>query len=612
MSQNAVAAGGTLANGGELIAQVLKNQGTEFLFTLCGGHISPILVAAKRLGIRVVDVRHEVNAVFAADAVARLTGRPGVAAVTAGPGVTNTITAIKNAQLAQSPVVLLGGATATLLMGRGSLQDIDQLALFKPHVKWATSVRRVRDLVPTIERALLVAQADVPGPVFVECPVDLLYDEASVRSLYPFQGEGQQPKSFGQRLQKWYVDRHLDKLFAGAGDVVPHAEPRGVNRPETREADLESAFGFLAKAERPVLVVGSQAMLGGPEVADRLAAAITDLGVPTYLAGMARGLLGKDHPLQLRHKRKLALKEADVVILAGFPCDFRLDYGRSINARAVLISVNRSAHDLKLNRKPTLGIRADAGLFVETLAGQVERDGDEWSDWLTSLRARDDERNAQIAEQASAPASSGGADEYCNPLAVCRALEDVLDDDSVLVADGGDFVGTASYIVQPRGPLRWLDPGAFGTLGVGAGFALGAKLCRPDAETWILYGDGSVGYTIAEFDTFVRHGIPVIAVVGNDGAWMQILREQIEILGDDVGCILERTDYHRVVEAFSAVHPTQGPEGRRVEAKGLKIEQESELPSVLAEAKRLAKEGYPVLVNVLLGKTDFRKGSISM
>src|SRR5574341_1426080 len=171
-------------HGGELIAEVCKAQGVQFLFTLCGGHISPILVACKQRGIRVIDVRHEATAVFAADAVARLTGIPGVAAVTAGPGVTNTLTAVKNAQLAQSPVVILGGDTATALKGRGALQDIDQMALFKPHVKSAKSVRKVRDLAPTLEQAFRVAKSDVPGPVFVECPVDLLYDESIVREWY--------------------------------------------------------------------------------------------------------------------------------------------------------------------------------------------------------------------------------------------------------------------------------------------------------------------------------------------------------------------------------------------------------------------------------------------
>jgi acetolactate synthase-1/2/3 large subunit len=577
-------------HGGDLIARVLKNQGVEFLFTLCGGHISPILSGAKALGIRVVDVRDEANAVFAADAVARLTGVPGVAAVTAGPGCTNTITAIKNAQLAQSPVVLLGGATTTLLKGRGSLQDIDQLALFRPHVKWATSISRVRDLVKTVERALLVSQSGVPGPVFVECPVDLLYEESTVRRLYPFQGNGQKAKSLGQRAMTWYVNWHLNRLFAGS-ETVRFDERRRVTPKEPSTAQVENTFIALAKAQRPVLVLGSQ-VVGRPEAVGRIVQAIETLGVPTYLAGMARGLLGIDHPLQRRHQRKKALKEADLVILAGFPCDFRLDYGRAIHPKATLIAVNLSARDLKLNRRPTLAVEADPGQFLEMLATDVEKDGGEWAAWRQLLAQRDAERDEQIAQQATQ------ATEFLNPLALCQAIDDALAEDSILVADGGDFVGTASYITRPRGPLRWLDPGPFGTLGVGGGFALGAKLCRPESEVWILYGDGSCGYTLAEFDTFVRHGVPVIAVVGNDACWMQIYREQVEVLHDDVACVLDRTPYGQVVEGFGA--------------KGLQLERPEDTAAVLAQAKALAAQGHPVLINALIGKTDFRKGSISM
>ena len=184
-------------NGGEIIARVLQKHGVKFLFTLCGGHISPIFVAAQNIGIRVIDTRHEVNAVFAADAVSRLTGTPGVAAVTAGPGVTNTITAIRNARLAQSPLILLGGAAATLLKGRGALQDIDQMSLMRPNVKWAAAISKVREIVPTLQKAFATAQEGVPGPVFIECPIDTLYDEELVRSWYI--GKNKEPGNCAKR-----------------------------------------------------------------------------------------------------------------------------------------------------------------------------------------------------------------------------------------------------------------------------------------------------------------------------------------------------------------------------------------------------------------------------
>jgi len=574
--------------GGDLIADVLKQQGVSWLFTLCGGHISPILVSAKARGIRVVDVRHEANAVFAADAVARLTGVPGVAAVTAGPGATNTVTAVKNAQLAQSPVVVLGGATATLLKGRGSLQDIDQMALMRPHVKWATTVDRVSELGPTLEKAFLTARSGVPGPVFVECPVDLLYDPSLVRQWYVAK-TGDKARSLRDLALQWYIRRHLRKVF-GEGGEAPGA-PRRPAPPAPSPGGVRRAADYLSASQRPVLLIGSQALLSPLEVT-ALAEAVGALGLPVYLSGMARGLLGPDHPRQLRHHRKQALREADLVILAGTPCDFRLDYGDHINRGAVLISANLSRVDLHKNRRPTLGVLGAPDLFLRALAreakGQPAR-----AAWVETLRARDAQREAEIRTLAEAP-SPGGV----NPLRLCREIDRALDPDSVIVADGGDFVSSAAYITRPRGPLSWLDPGAFGTLGVGAGFALGAKLVRPSAEVWILYGDGSAGYSLAEADTFVRHHIPVIAVVGNDAAWTQIAREQVEVLKDDVGTVLAPTDYHRVAEGSGAV--------------GFAVRVAEEVPAVLAAAKAAARAGHPVFVNAIIGKTDFRKGSISM
>ncbi|HYN21815.1 MAG TPA: thiamine pyrophosphate-binding protein, partial [Thermoanaerobaculia bacterium] len=474
-------------NGGDRVAEVLHAQGVRFLFTLCGGHISPILVGAKRLGIRVVDTRHEVDAVFAADAVFRLTGVPGVAAVTAGPGVTNTITAVKNAQLAQSAVVVLGGAAATLLKGKGALQDIDQMALFAPHVKWSSTVARVRDVVPALERAFLESRTGVPGPVFVELPVDLLYDEELVRSWYLAAGKGGGLAGAALRM---YLNRHLSRLF-GEGSRSPRAaQPAPALAPTPVDRGLvRKAAAKLRKAKRPVLVLGSQVVLETAGV-NELARAIDSIGVPVYLAGGARGLLGLGSGLQLRHKRKEALREADVVLLAGIPNDFRLDYGRHVSRKAFLISVNRSENDLRQNRKPDLAIHGDPGLLLKGLAAAGGRDGK--ADWLESLRTRDREREREIEQQASVSSD----DNLINPVHFFREVEKALADDSVIVVDGGDFVATASYILSPRRPLSWLDPGVFGTLGVGGGFGLGAKLCRPDADVWILYGDGSVAYSL--------------------------------------------------------------------------------------------------------------------
>ena len=582
-------------HGGDLVAGVLERHGVDSLYALCGGHISPILAAAKARGIAVVDVRDEASAVFAADATARLTGVPGVAAVTAGPGVTNAVTALKNAQMAQTPLVLLGGATATVLKGRGSLQDIDQISLLASTVKRTFTAATVRDLPEMVEEAFGVAADGVPGPVFVELPVDLLYAEEVVREWYGAKKGGGLAGWFLRRYLSWHVKR----LFAGQKEAAAELATSGravpLPPPAPEAKPVERAASRLAGARRPVLVIGSQAMVGAgrDDAAAELAAAVERLGVPTFLAGGARGLLGAGSEIQMRHKRTKALKGADLVILAGVPCDFRLDYGRSIGRKAKLVAANLSCEEMRRNRRPDLEVEGDPGRFLVGLAAALpEGKGERWSKWRDELAGRDAERDAEIA------AMAGEETDHVHPIAFFRALDAVLPEDSVLVGDGGDFVATASYVLRPRGPLSWLDPGVFGTLGVGGGFALAAKRCRPSAEVWLIWGDGSAGYSLAEIDTCARHGLPVIAVIGNDGGWTQIAREQVEVLGDDVGTVLERNDYERVAEGYGGV--------------GLRIEREEEIAATLAEAQRLARAGRPVVINLLLGKTDFRKGSISM
>jgi thiamine pyrophosphate-dependent acetolactate synthase large subunit-like protein len=582
------AAPSTIGHGGDRVAEALQAHGVPRLFTLCGGHISPILAAAKARGIRVVDVRDEVTAVFAADATARLTGLPGVAAVTAGPGITNTITALKNAQLAQSPVILLGGAAPTALQGRGALQDIDQRPLVEPHVKRFFKIQRVRDLGPSVADAFALARSGVPGPVFIECPVDLLYDEASLRQWYAdAAGKG---TSLAERALRWYLNRHARRMFAGSRDVVvPGVQT--VYLPRANDAATRAAGAAIAKSRRPLMVIGSQAVVRS-EQADQLARAVQRLGVPVYLSGMARGLLGREHALQMRHARRQALRESDCVLLAGVPCDFRLDYGRHVRRGATLIAANRSARDARLNRKPDIAAIGDAGLVIEALAAAAPQPLPHWSDWIAALRARDQAREAEIDSQAAVRG------EFVNPLALFRALEAEAGEHAVFVADGGDFVGTASYVLHPRAPLGWLDPGAFGTLGVGAGFAMGAALARPGREVWIVFGDGACGWGLSEFDSFVRQGIPVIALVGNDAGWTQIAREQVKMLHDDVATVLARSAYHEVVAGFGA--------------QGLLVKQHDELRPALARARELAHQGHAVLVNVWLDKTEFREGSLSM
>ena len=577
-------------HGGDIIARFLQAREIPFIFTLCGGHISPILVAAKQRGIRVVDLRHEVNAVFAADATARLTGKPGVAVVTAGPGVTNTVTALKNAALAQSPVILLGGAAATVLKGRGALQDIDQLRLMRTVAKEALTIKRNCDIVPVLESAFITAQSGIPGPVFIECPIDLLYPESLVRKWYGAQPADQPKAGLRRRLLQLYLDRHVDRMFACSFDEMG-APPWAPAPLQVSDESLRRTAAHLSSCQRPIMVLGSQAVDGPAHLAE-LIAALERIGVPVYCTGMARGLMGRTHPLQLRHQRRAALREADLVILAGMPCDFRLNYGKTIGPKAFVVGINRSRHDLRLNRMPQLAVQADPSLFLRQLALRLAADRCQWAAWTAELHAREAAREADIRSQSREPVDG------VNPLAFLLALDDFLDERALLIADGGDFVASAAYTLRPSGPLGWLDPGVFGTLGVGAGFALGAKLCRPDKEVWLLYGDGSAGYSLAEFDSLARHGLPLIAVVGNDAGWTQIARDQVTYLQDDVATVLAPTDYHTVAEGFGA--------------RGLLLNRAADIPRTLQTARETAARGQAVLINLLIGRTRFREGSISM
>lgn len=575
-------------NGGKIIAEVLKKKQIEYLLALCGGHISPIIVGAKESGIKVIDVRHEATAVFAADAIARFTGIPGIAAVTAGPGVTNTITALKNAQMAESSIILFGGAVATILKGKGALQDIEQIELIKSTVKWATRIEQDCDIVDIIEEAFEVSQSGIPGPVFIECPIDLIYDEALVRKWYNIaQPQGDTIK---QRVMDWYLKRHVDKLFACSTDKVEIHDGKEVIPFIIDDESIEKILTQINNVEKPILIVGSQALIKVEEV-DRLSEAINNLRIPVYLTGMARGLLGKEHHLQFHHKRNSALNEADLVILAGMPQDFRLDYGRSINSRAFLISINRNHEELVKNRKPDLAVQADSSLFLQALsdAKNFEKNFDSW---LDILKEREKQRLNEI-EQFKSKKSK-----YINPLKLCVEIEKQMDEESIIVVDGGDFIAIASYLLKPSGPLRWIDAGPFGTLGAGAGFALSAKLTHPNSEVWLIYGDGAAGYSIAEFDTFVRHNIPIIGIIGNDAGWTQITRDQVKYLNNDIGTTLRYSDYHLVAKGYGA--------------EGLFVNDPLNVRMILKEAKELSKEGKPVLINALIGKTKFREGSISM
>ena len=565
------------------IGSFFKQKNISSVFTLCGGHISPILVGCEKENIDIIQVRDEVSAVFAADAVSRLTDSVGVAIVTAGPGVTNTITAIKNAQMAQSPVLLIGGAAATLLKGRGSLQDIDQISLLKTYVKSAVSVKKTRDVVPTLANALNTAISGVPGPVFVELPIDLLYPEEDIRKEFM----NQLPKSgFFGKIAHWYVNRHLNDLFSSKKSSI---KIKPVKEFKLDQRKIDKAALAIVKAKKPVFLLGNQ-VTQNKEFLSMCLKSLDKLSAPVYTSGMARGCFGSSDKYFFRHNRKHALKNADVVVTLGIPLDFRLGYGFSIGKDATLISINKSKEDLNKNRKPDIGMHADPSRIMHEIGKIINPPScQNWIEELIKLEKNRENEIQQFSEHKT---------DFVNPVHLCKTIDKFIDEESILVADGGDFVGTASYTIRPRSPLGWLDPGPFGTLGVGGGFAIGAKTSFPKKEVWVFYGDGASAYSLAEFDTLCRHKLPVIAIIGNDASWQQIAREQKQMLGSNIGTELAFNAYEKVVEGYGG--------------KGYYVENHDTLDETLKRAKEDAKLGYPVLVNIKISKSDFRKGSISV
>ncbi|MBX3189473.1 MAG: acetolactate synthase [Labilithrix sp.] len=546
------------AHGGRLTAQALKRHGTTHLFTLCGGHIQAIYDGCIDEGIRVVDVRHEQTAGHAADGYARVTGRPGVCAVTAGPGVTDVVTAIANAQRAQIPLVCIGGAGPKLLCDMGSLQDMDHVALMRPITKWSVQVPETRRIGEYVDAAFRVAQANVPGPVFLEMPLDLLMnvgDDAELPATRP-----------------------LEEPPRPAGD------PRSI----TKAAEL------LRSAKRPCFLVGTQVrwspILKTPS---RLAKVLERFGAPVYVNGMARGALPTTHPLLFSRSRRFALGQADVVFVLGTPFDFRVDYGRSPTwaEGAKIVQIDLDGAELGRNRRIDVGVHADSGVFLEQLARELDDAKLDFADWVTAVRADETKRRAKMETEINA------SDNPPNPLRVCAELGKRLKPNDVVIGDGGDFVATAAYVLKMEWPQLWMDPGPLGTLGVGPGYAMAAKLARPDANVVLVYGDGSFGLHGLEFEAMARQNIPVVAVIGNDAGWTQIRRGQVELYGEQraVATALEHTRYEKVVEACGG--------------KGFWVETVEQLGPALDEAFACGK---PACVNVKIAKSDFRKGAISV
>jgi acetolactate synthase-1/2/3 large subunit len=546
-----------MEHGGRIIARALAKEDVTHLFTLCGGHIQAIYDGCIDEGIEVVDVRHEQSAAHAADGYARSTGRCGVCAVTAGPGTTDAVTGVANAHRAGVPMVVLGGAGPHIFRHQGSLQDMDHVELLEPVTKWAARVSESRRLPEYMAIAFRKAMTGVPGPVYLEIPLDTLMDFKDPDKL------------------DWYDNYRTEAANPG--------DPEYIDR----------AAELLTQAERPMAIVGSQLRWSKrPEAMDRF---VDELNMPTFVNGMARGSIDPDSDAFLNRARTPSLKKSDCILVFGTPFDFRLDYGQppKFNPDAKVIQIDLDPEEVGRNRDVHVGITGDTGLVMEGLCDAIEQKGglQDLEDWWSHVREVEDEKWAPMREQMTSE------EEPINPLRLCAEVNKFIDDDTVVIGDGGDFVATAAYTLEVNGLGNWMDPGPLGTLGVGPGYAMAAKLTRPDSQVVIMYGDGSFGFNGMEFDSFVRQGINVVGIIGNDACWRQIKRGQVDMFGEEraVATDLAMTRYDKVVEGL-------GGHGEFVESL-------DELPGAL---ERAFESDVASLVNVEIGTSDFREGAISV
>jgi acetolactate synthase-1/2/3 large subunit len=525
----------TAVHGGRLVAKTLGSRGVSHLFTLSGGHLFSIYDGCREEGIEIVDMRHEQSAAFAAEGFAKATRRVGVAALTAGPGVTNGISAIAGAQANGSPICVLGGRAPELRWGAGSLQEIDHLPFVGPLVKSAETVKEPGRIAASTAAALDLALEAPSGPTFVDYPLDVVFSESEV-------------------------------------EIPPSPGTDGAQAP----AGVEEAAALLAAAERPAIMAGSGLYWAHGE--GELRALAEALRIPVLLNGLARGCLPADHELAFSRARGAALTGADVALVLGVPIDFRLGFGESFGEGTKLIRLDAAPNALTANRLPDLDLVGDvvAGLAAMRETAIGKRVGQREA-WLEELRGVEAEKRAAEQEELNDPRSP------LHPVRVYKELGEVLERDAIVIGDGGDFVSYAGRFIDTYEPGCWMDPGPFGCLGAGPGQAIGARLAHPDRQVCLLLGDGAFGFAGMEFDTMARHGLGVVGVMGNNGIWALEHHPMKFLYGYSVAAELRpETRYEEMVEALGC--------------DGILVREPGELRPAL---ERAFGSGRPTLVNVL-------------
>lgn len=552
---------GTAISGGHLVAKALKAEGVDTVFTLCGGHIIDIYDGCIDEGIRIVDVRHEQVAAHAADGYARQTGKLGCVVTTAGPGCTNAVTGIATAFRSESPVLHIGGQSALNQWKMGGLQDLPHTEIMRPITKFSSTVMSTERVADMISMAARECFAGAYGPSYLEIPRDVL-------------------------------DREIDPAKA----VLPQpghyrASVKQIGDP----ADIEKLADILVNAERPAILLGQQVWAArGHEEAIAL---LRGLDIPGYFNGASRGLLPPGDPHHFDRTRSLAFSKADVIVIVGTPFDFRMGYGKRISV-PTLVQIDQDYRTVGKNRDVTLGIAGDPGAVLKAVlqaaSGRIKNDKRQLrKQWMQQLSEAED-----IATQKLMPLFKSDQNPI-HPYRVAWELNEFLGEDTIYIGDGGDVVTISAQAVRPRNPGQWMDPGALGSLGVGTGFALAAKLAHPNKEVLCYYGDGSFGMTAFDMETADRFGAPYLAVIGNNSAMNQIRYGQIAKYGPnrgDIGNKLGDVQFSK----FAHMLGNHGEEVREA----------SEIAPALQRAREaIHRTGRSAVVNIWVDPNEYAPGT---
>ena len=551
-----------IVSGGHLVARALKNEGVDTIFTLCGGHIIDIYDGCLDEGIRIVDVRHEQTAAHAADGYARQTGRLGCVVTTAGPGCTNAVTGVATAFRSESPILHIGGQSSLTQHRMGSLQDLPHVDMMAPITKFASGVfstERVADMVSMAARECFTGAY---GPCYLEIPRDI-----------------------------------LDREIALEDAVIP--EP-GSYRASTSSigdpADIEKLADILVKSERPAILLGQQVWAcQGHNDAIRL---VRSLDVPAYMNGASRGMLPQGDPHHFDRTRSDAFKEADVIVIVGTPFDFRMGYGKRISKEATLIQIDQSYATVGKNRDISLGLAGDPGAILaaveQAASGRIDGGARaKRQEWMQKLRAIEATKLEKLMPMFTTDQNP------IHPYRLAWEINEFLGEDTIYVGDGGDIVTISAQAVRPRNPGQWMDPGALGSLGVGTGFSMAAKLAHPDKEVVCLYGDGSFGMTAFDMETSQRFGAPYLAIVGNNSHMNQIRYGQIAKYGEERGNVGNKLGD----VPFSKF-------GEMIGGYGEEVREASEIQPALRRAREaIAKTGKCAVINVWVDPDEYAPGT---